>query len=271
MEMRLGVYVYAIGTIAAGILDLIWAEFDPGHQPIRAWGDNIPGERVFASIAAVSLIVGGVAILSRRSARWGAVVLAITYSIFAAFWFPRLYTAPHMLGLHINVYTGVLVGVGQQLILVAAALMIYATATSRNRGVGVLSAAIRWVFGLCAMDFGLAHLTGIEDVAPLVPKWIPLGGDFWAMLTGIAFVLAGLGILTGILDTLAARLLALMLLVFSALALAPNVIASPHSHLAWGGNAYNLAAVGAAWILAEFIASQKTRREYSRAPVVPIS
>jgi len=267
--MRLGVYVYAIGTIAAGILDLIWAEFDPGHQPIRAWGDYIPGERVFAYIAAVSLIVGGVAILSRRSARWGAMVLAITYSIFAVFWFPRLYTAPHVLGFHVKLYTAVLVGVGQQLILVAAALMIYATAASRDRG--VLSAAIRWMFGLCAVDFGLAHLTGMQDVAPLVPKWIPLGGDFWTVATGIAFVLAGLGILTGILDILAARLLALMLLVFSALALAPDVMASPHSHLAWGGNAYNLAAVGAAWILAEFIASQKTTRETSRAPVLPIS
>jgi hypothetical protein len=34
---------------------------------------------------------------------------------------------------------------------------------------------------------------------------------------GIAFVLAGLAILSGILDVLAARLVALMLLVFSAL------------------------------------------------------
>ena len=267
--MRLGVYVYAIGTIAAGVLDLLWAEFDPGHQPIRAWGDYIPGERAFVYLAAVSLIVGGVAILSRRSARWGALVLTITYSIFGLFWFPRLYTAPHLLGLHINVYSAVLVGVGQQLILVAAALMIYATTETRDRA--VLSAVIRWMFGLSAFDFGLAHLTGIEDVAPLVPKWIPLGGDFWTVLTGIAFVLAGLGILSGILDILAARLLALMLLVFSALALAPDVIASPHSHLAWGGNAYNLAAVGAAWILAEFITSRKAYRAYGRAPVLPIS
>jgi hypothetical protein len=46
-----------------------------------------------------------------------------------------------------------------------------------------------------------------------------------------------------------------MLLVFSALALAPLVFAYPHAHAAWGGNAYNLTAVGAAWILAEALAT----------------
>jgi len=112
MDMRLGVYVYSIGTLATGVLNLIWGEFDPGHQPIQAWGGHIPGQQVFAYIAAIWLIVGGVAILSRRSARWGGMALAIMYSIFAVFWFPRLYSAPHVLGFHINVYTGILVGVG---------------------------------------------------------------------------------------------------------------------------------------------------------------
>ena len=91
----------------------------------------------------------------------------------------------------------------------------------------------------------------------MVPKWMPLGGDFWAILTGIAFVLAGIAILSGILDVLAARLLALMLLVFSVLVLAPGPLAHPHNHVAWGSNAYNLAAVGAAWIFAESIAIRR--------------
>jgi hypothetical protein len=59
----------------------------------------------------------------------------------------------------------------------------------------------------------------------VVPKWMPLGGAFSAIFTGIAFVLAGLGI---VLDVLAARLLGLMLLVFSALALTPMIFACPH-------------------------------------------
>jgi uncharacterized membrane protein YphA (DoxX/SURF4 family) len=91
----------------------------------------------------------------------------------------------------------------------------------------------------------------------MVPKWMPLGGGFWAILSGIAFILAGIAILSGILDVLAARLLALMLLVFSVLVLAPGALARSHNHVAWGSNGYNLAAVGAVWILAESIAAKR--------------
>jgi uncharacterized membrane protein YphA (DoxX/SURF4 family) len=71
---------------------------------------------------------------------------------------------------------------------------------------------------LCAADFGLVHSTGVADNAVYVPRWTPLGGEFWVIVTGICFVLAGLAILSGILDVLAARQLALMFLVFNAVA-----------------------------------------------------
>ena len=92
-----------------------------------------------------------------------------------------------------------------------------------------------------------------------MPEWMPLGGAFWTVATGICFVLAGIAIVSGILDALAARLLALMLLVFSCVVLAPMIFASPHDQTAWGGNAYNLAAVGAAWILAECLANRQSQ------------
>jgi hypothetical protein len=63
------------------------------------------------------------------------------------------------------------------------------------------------------------------------------------------------------LDVLAARLLALMLLVFSAFSLIPRLVAAPHQHIPWGSNAYNLAAVGSVWIYAEFIAKRRTARK----------
>ena len=62
---------------------------------------------------------------------------------------------------------------------------------------------------------------------------------FWAWLTGIA----------------AARLLALMLLLFSVLVLVPPLFAGSRDQVLWGSNAYNLAAVEAAWIFAEARAS----------------
>ena len=89
------------------------------------------------------------------------------------------------------------------------------------------------------------------------PEMDATGATFWAVLTGIAFMLAGLAIVSGVLDVLAAWLLGLMLLVFSALTLAPMIFASPHNHEAWGANTYNLTAIGSTWIIAEWLAIQR--------------
>ncbi|HEY3990747.1 MAG TPA: hypothetical protein VGM02_15700 [Acidobacteriaceae bacterium] len=228
--MRVGVYVYGLASVAAGILDLIWGEFDPAHQPLQAWGDHIPGVTIFASIAAVWLIAGGEAMLWRGSRRFGAAALAILYGIFILFPLPRFYTAPHYIGYGAAVYIGVLSSVCQQIILCVAAAIVWDLAArgSLSQRAALLA---RWIFGLCSVDFGLAHLTGIRFADPFVPKWMPFGATFWTVLTGIAFVLAGLAILSGILDVLAARLLGLMLLVFSALVLTPPIFASPHHHV----------------------------------------
>ncbi len=254
--MKLGILTYGLATIATGAIDVAWGAFAAGYEPIQAFGDNIPGRRITAYVAGVCLVVAGAAILSQRTARAGAIVLGILYGIFTIFWLPRLYIAPHFLGQHPAVYIGVLDGVGQQIILAAAAAIVYAVYTPQNSRLQMRTGAVtRWVFGLSSLDFGLAHLTGIPAVAPLVPKWLPPGQVFWVVLTGSAFALAGIAILVRVLDVLAARLLALMLLVFSALVLAPQIPAFPHNKDAWDANAFNIAAVAAVWIFAEWLSS----------------
>lgn len=269
---RVGVYLYGLATIAAGIMDLRWGNFDPSHQPIQAFGDYIPGREILAYITAVWMIAGGAAILSRRSRQAGAIASALIYFTFAVFWLPRLYTAPLVLGFRIPVLIGVLGGVGTQLIVAVAGALAYAgVATSISSWPRTILVA-RWVFGLCSVDFGLVHLTDVEHSVVYVPKWMPFGGEFWTIVTGICFVLAGVAILSGILDVLAARLLGLMLLVFSALTLAPKIFVFPHRHDVWGGNAYNLAAVGAAWIFADSIAKRHTQQEHNdRAQFATVS
>jgi uncharacterized membrane protein len=257
-QIRVGVYLYAAGSMAAGILDLIWAEFEPAHQPIQAFSDHIPAIEIIAYIAAIWLIGGSVAILWRRTARVGAWALAVIYLIFAVFWLPRFYTAPRALGFRLPLVIGLLAGVAQQLILAAAAGIVAASLGTRDPArLSRASALVRGTFGASSLIFGLGHLTGVSEVAGMVPKWMPFGGNFWAILTGFAFTLAGIAIVSGILDVLAARLLALMLLIFSVLVLAPGPFAHPGNHVAWGSNAYNLAAVGAAWMFAEWIAFEK--------------
>ena len=251
--MRIGLTVFGIASIASGILDLIWGEFEPAHQPLQAWGDHIPGATVFAYIAAVWLVVGGATILWRKSFRFGATALTILYGIFVLFPLPRLYTAPHFLGYRTAVYIGVVANVCEQVVLFVPAVVLWGSLAAQSSMSQRAALAARSAFGFCSLAFGLGHLTNIETVVPMVPKWLPLGGAFWAALTGIAFTLAGLAIVSGLLEILAAWLLGAMLLVFSALALAPLIFAAPHNHLSWGANAYNLTAVGAAWVIAEWL------------------
>ena len=74
--MKAGVYVYGIASAAAGVMDFIWGNFDASHQPIQAFGEHIPGQEILAYITAVWMVVGGAAILWRRSARAGGAMLA---------------------------------------------------------------------------------------------------------------------------------------------------------------------------------------------------
>jgi uncharacterized membrane protein len=257
---KVGIYVYGLATFAAGLFDLIWGNFDASHQPIQAWGDNIPGQTVFAYITAVWMIAGGAAILRRRSAQGGAASLAVMYFIFAIFWLPRFYTAPHYLGFRSPVFIGVLGGFGTPLMMSAAGALVFASLAKQASWPATVLIA-RWIIGICSIFLGLSHLTFVNEDVVYVPQWMPLGREFWVILTGICFVLAGLAMLSRILDVLAARLLALMFLVFNLVALPPFILAAPKDHAAWGGSAYNLAAVGAVWILADSLAARSAEEK----------
>lgn len=255
--MRVGSAIFGFASVASGILDLIWGELEPAHEPLQAWGDHIPGMKVYAYIVAAWLIVGGAAILSRRSARFGAAALTILYGVFILFPLPRFVTAPHYLGYRTAVYIGVTGNVCEQIILFVAAAVLWSSLGDQGSLSGKAALAARWTFGFCSLFFGLGNLTAIETVVPMIPKWMPLGAVFWAVLTGVAFVLAGLAIIARVQDVLAARLLGLMLLVFSVLVLTPPIFIQPRDHVSWGSNAFNLTAVGAAWIVAEWLAGRR--------------
>jgi uncharacterized membrane protein len=151
-------------------------------------------------------------------------------------------------------------GVAAQLFLAAPAAIVYAS-TALPDPVWRERAAVagRWMLGLPPIAFGLGHLINLHAYARFVPHWVPFG-FFWTALTGIAFLLAGCAIVSGIRDVLAARLLTLMLLLFDAIVEIPPVFVQPQSQVAWGGAVYNLAAMGACWIFAEFVASRQADR-----------
>lgn len=254
--MKVGLWFYGIGTALTGILNIAWRDFDGSHQPIQALGKNIPGQHLMASAAGIALVAAGLAVLWRRSAKIGAAASGVLYSIFVTLWLLRGYGGIHALGWRLDILLGVSFGMGQELMLIAPAAIVYASISSpdsRLRDISGISA--RWMLGLPPVIFGLAHLIGIRVFAKIVPPWMPFGG-FLAAITGIAFILAGVAICSGIKDILALRLLASMLLLFEVLVEIPPVFTRLHNQRTWGAAVYNLAAIGACWIFAELLAGR---------------
>ena len=270
-RMKVGIWFYGLSTVLTGILDIVWGDFDASHQPIQSLGVGLPGRHILAYVAGVWLVTAGVAILWRRSAKIGAAASAIAYLVFAALWLARYYAGVHAYGWRIDVLLGVTFGLAQQLMLVAPAAIVYASAASPDSLLEKRAAiAARWMLGLPPIIFGSFHLAAIHVFASIVPQWMRFG-SFWAVLTGIAFILAGVAICSGKMGVLAARLLALMLLLFEGLVEIPPIFVRLHDQRTWGAAVYNLAAIGACWMFAEFLLSGAERGQIELVESVPVS
>src|SRR5580692_12426464 len=165
-QMKFGVWLYGLGTVLTGIVDIAWGAFDASHQPIKSLGNDLPGQHFLGFGAGIWLVAVGLAFLWRRSARIGAAASAIAYLIFATFWLPRYYAGIHALGWRIDVLVGISFGLAQQLMLVAPAAIVYASTASPDSLLQKRAAiAARWMLGLPPVIFGLFHLTAIRIFA----------------------------------------------------------------------------------------------------------
>jgi len=76
---------------------------------------------------------------------------------------------------------------------------------------------------------------------------------FWAYVTTIGFFLAAAAILSGIFAPLASRLITFEILGFEFLVWIPKLVAGPHDHFNWAGNAISVALSGAPWVVSDSI------------------
>lgn len=72
----------------------------------------------------------------------------------------------------------------------------------------------RIVFALVFLVFGILHFMSGDAMVGYIPEWIP-GGVFWIYLTGVGHLLAAIAILINKMASLAALLLAIMLIIFA--------------------------------------------------------
>jgi uncharacterized membrane protein YphA (DoxX/SURF4 family) len=243
-KIYLGRHVYGLAAILFGIITLVWHDFNTWQQ-IRPIG-NIPHREILVYIAAAVELFGGIAIQWSRSARAGAIALGAIYLVFALLWVPFIVAEPLVYDRWGNFF--------EQFSLVSGALIVYALFRGGDSSQNAKLARVGYLlFGVCVVSFTLEQLFYLSGTAQFVPKWIPPGQMFWAVLTTVAFALAAIALFTGHSALLASRLLTLMVIGFGSLVWLPILLGDPHKHFNWVGKAQNLAITGAAWIVTDFL------------------
>jgi uncharacterized membrane protein YphA (DoxX/SURF4 family) len=259
MASNLGIYVYSGSAIMLGLIGFAWGDFATTWQRVAP---NVPFHAALSYSAAFCEIVGGAALLRRRTARGGAAILTVLYSIFALLWVPRIVADPRIYDSWGNFF--------EQFSLVIAGLVLYASFAPLDSAWARSQARLNRSYGICVISFALAHIVYFSGLPAWIPKWIPPGQIFWAVTTTVCFLLAAAAILSGVLASLAARLLAAEIVGFELLVWAPKLFTAPHDHFSWAGNGICLAIAGATWVVADSIGAihkrmPSLRQVYSKA------
>lgn len=254
MPPESGRRAFALGALVLGVAQLVFGDFAVMWEPVQP---GVPYRAVLSYLTGALLIVGAACAWPRRTARIGAVIVGAIHLVFALLWLPRVIGFPQIYGTWGGMF--------EELAPATGALVLYGMMDGDDPARGERIAQIgRYAFAICALSFGIEHFTALAQTAAMVPTWIPGSGRFWAVATGTFHVLAGLAILTGVLATLAARLLAAMLIAFGIAIWLPRIVAAPNAHATWAGNGVNLVIAGAAWIVADWLAR---RDRYAHAPL----
>ena len=229
--------LYGSGAMALGIIGLAFGDFALQWQPVP---EGAPGRHVLALASAALMLVLGAGVLWSRTARLASAALAVVYLGWVALHGPEVAAAPTRVASWL--------GVAETLSLSAGGLALFAMSGGTPDARLRLRLAVRLIYGVCPLIFGLSHFAYADFTAKMVPGWIPYP-LFWAYATGTGHLAAGLAILFGVASRPAATALTAMMACFVVMLHIPRVMASPGSHLEWTMTAVALSLTGAAWAL----------------------
>lgn len=227
--------LYGSGAIALGIIGLVFGDFALQWQPVAK---DLPGRHALALLSAAVMLALGLGVLWSRTARIASAALAVVYLGWVALHGPDTAAAPTSVGSWL--------GVAETVSLSAGGLALFAMSAQPPND--RLRLAVRLIYGVCPLVFGLSHFVYADFTAKMVPGWIPYP-LFWAYTTGVGHLAASLAILFGVASRPAATLLTAMMASFVVLLHIPRVMAAPDSHLEWTMTAVALSLTGAAWAL----------------------
>lgn len=245
--VRLSHAVFALTLIGIGILGLIKGDLTSVWDGVpKAW----PVREPLGYLCALVSLGCGIALLWQRTAAFAARVLLgyfITWMLLFKVRF--IFLAPLQ---EIPYQTN-----GVTAVYVAGAWVLYTWLASDwdrqhlafangERGMRIA----RLLYGLAMIGFGFSHFAYFKNTYTLVPDWL-LWPTFWAYFTGIAYLAAAAGVLSGVWARLAATLAAVQMGSFIFLVWLPLALAGKMTAFNWGELVATCMLTAAGWVVAD--------------------
>jgi uncharacterized membrane protein len=242
-----GYVALAVTLIGVGIAGLIRGDFAHFWEDVP---ERFPGREAFVYLCACIALASGTGLLWPRSALLAARGLLVWMILWLLVFKARFIVAhPAVEGPYQDV--------GQTLVMIAAAWVLYAGRAAEaerpwlafatgERGVRIA----RVLYALAMIAFGLSHFAYLELTVPLVPSWLP-GPVTWSYFTGVAYLAAAAGMLSGVLARPAAALSALQMAGFTFLVWVPLAIQGRLRDSQWTELVVSWALTASAWVVAD--------------------
>jgi uncharacterized membrane protein YphA (DoxX/SURF4 family) len=244
--MKAARILFGISAVAFGVVSLMWHDSNM-WQALRPLG--WPAGTVVAWSLTIAQIVGGIAILDSRAARFASIVLGSVYVLFSLACIPGIVLAPRTYAEYGNFF--------ENFAGVFGAIAVYAATERNHDSATALARVARLGFGICTISFTLGQVVYLRFTASLVPTWLPPSQMFWAILTTVAFALAAVAILIDRQARLALRLVTFMLALFGVLVWIPHIVAQPATLFNWSEFAETFLIAAAALAVADSSAGER--------------
>lgn len=237
-----GRIVFGVSAVLFGVIALLWHDTDTWQNVHHIW--SLPLGASIGTCLMAAQIAGGIGMQHPRTARPASVLLGMVYLCFSLACVPDIIAAA-------NIYDKYGGSFFLFLSLFFGAMALYAATEAIATRAVVLGRLARLGLGVCAISFALGQALLLRETARAVPKWLPPGQMFWAIITTTAFALAAIAILINRQARLAMRMMTLMLGLFGVLVWVPHLIAHPEAHFNWSECAETFLVTGAAWTVAD--------------------
>lgn len=241
MHFRASQLLFAVTMIGIGIIGLVTGTFAP------IWGGvpkAIIDRQLFAYLCTFVSLACGAGLLARRTASPASIVLLGYLVVWTA-----LFKVPFII--HAPLVEGSYQSTGENLVLIAAAWVLYAQASRRQNfpsgKVGLRTAYL--LYGLALIAFGFSHFVYLNLTAPLVPQWLP-SPVFWAYLTGAIYLATGVALVTGFQARAGAICAAVQIALITVLVWGPVIVRGNVDQGSFEESVVSWALTAAAWVIA---------------------